>query len=86
MTGRIKEKSVFVILLPGNASEKIEEHLSDYEDMVEVSSMQEAVKTASELAKAGDLVVLSPAASSFNMFKNEFDRGNEFIKSVKSLE
>jgi len=86
MVRKIKEKSVFVILLPGNASEKIKEHLLDYKDIIGVSSMQEAVKTASELAKAGDLVVLSPAASSFNMFKNEFDRGNQFVKAVKSLE
>jgi len=86
MAEKIKEKSVFVILLPGNASEKIKEHLSDYKDIAEVSSMQEAVKTTSEMAKAGDLAVLSPAASSFNMFKNEFDRGDQFIKAVKSLE
>ncbi len=85
MTNKIKDKSVFVILLPGNASEKIKEHLLNYKDISEVSSMQEAVKTASELAKAGDLVALSPAASSFNMFKNEFDRGDQFIKAVKNL-
>jgi UDP-N-acetylmuramoylalanine--D-glutamate ligase len=86
MAEKIKDKSVFVILLPGNASEKIKDHLLDYKNIAEVSSMQEAVKTASELAKEGDLVVLSPAASSFNMFKNEFDRGGQFIKAVKSLE
>jgi UDP-N-acetylmuramoylalanine--D-glutamate ligase len=86
MADKIREKAVFVILLPGNASEKIKEHLLDYKDIAEVPSMQEAVKTASELAKAGDLAVLSPAASSFNMFKNEFDRGAQFIKAVKSLE
>ena len=47
--------------------------------------MQEAVKMASEMVKSGDLVVLSPAASSFNMFKNEFDRGAQFVKAVKDL-
>ena len=85
MAKKILEKNVKVIMLPGNASDKIKEGIGQYTEAYNVSSMQEAVKKASLLAKKGDIVVLSPAASSFNLFKNEFDRGKQFIKAVKNL-
>jgi len=47
--------------------------------------MKEAVKKASSLAQKGDIVLLSPGAASFNLFENEFDRGNQFVKAVKKL-
>ena len=47
--------------------------------------LEEAVKTASSLAEAGDCVVLSPAAASFDMFKNFAVRGETFKKIVKEL-
>lgn len=85
MAEKIRERNVSLIMFPGNASEKIKESLPNYDRINEVSNMQEAVEKASKLAKAGDLVILSPAASSFNMFKNEFDRGEQFVKAVKDL-
>lgn len=85
MAEKIREKKVTVILLPGNASDKIKESLSGYKEINEVVSMRGAVKKAAKLAHKNDVVVLSPAASSFNMFKNEFDRGNQFVKAVKGL-
>ena len=54
-----------VIMLPGTASDKIKESLSDYTRIHEVSSMQEAVKKAKELSKKGDLVILSPGSRKF---------------------
>jgi len=81
----IRERVDEVIMLPGTASDKIKEGLGGYTRMHDVSSMQEAVKTAKKLAKKGDVVILSPAGSSFNLFKNEFDRGNQFVKCVKEL-
>lgn len=82
---KIKEKVGDLILLPGTASEKIKEGLQDYNNLHEALSMQEAVKKAKKLSCAGDIVVLSPGGSSFNLFKNEFDRGEQFVKAVKSL-
>lgn len=81
----IGERVDEVIMLPGTASDKIKEGLGNYTRVHEVSSMQEAVKKANNLAKKGDVVILSPAAASFNLFKNEFDRGNQFIEAVKNL-
>jgi len=85
MADKIKERNVGLIMLPGSASDKIKESLPGYGEIYPVSSMHEAVEKSARLARKGDLVVLSPAASSFNMFKNEFDRGEQFIKSVKKL-
>ena len=50
-----------------------------------VNNMEEAVKKAKELAKEGDVVTLSPACASFDMFKNFAVRGNVFKKIVKEL-
>ena len=48
-------------------------------------SMAEAVQKARELAQPGDTVLLSPGCASFGMFKNEFDRGDQFREIVQSL-
>lgn len=45
----------------------------------------EAIKAAFSMAEPGDYVILSPGAASFNMFKNEFDRGEQFNSLVKEL-
>lgn len=50
-----------------------------------VSSMQEAIACANECACRGDIVLLSPGAASFGVFKNEFDRGDQFIKFVNKI-
>ncbi len=50
-----------------------------------VASMSEAVKLASQVASAGDSVLLSPGFASFDLFLNEFDRGDQFNKAVSAL-
>lgn len=51
---------------------------------VHVSSMKRAVQIAKENAKSGDIVLLSPASASFNLFENYQDRGEQFRKFVTS--
>lgn len=53
--------------------------------MVEVQSMQDAVKTAQHLSEKGDTVLLSPACASFDLFENYEDRGNQFKRAVRML-
>lgn len=77
----IKKKVKGLILLPGTATDKIKKGL----DYTIAKSMKEAVSKASKTAKRGDTVLLSPGAASFNLFENEFDRGNQFIKYVKEI-
>ncbi len=50
-----------------------------------LKSMEEVVKKASELAEDGDVVLLSPACASFDMFENYKDRGEQFKKEVNKL-
>jgi len=66
-----------VILLPGGASDKIH-----FFKALRAGSLEEGVKMAFGFAKKGDVILFSPGASSFNMFKNEFDRGRIFKKAV----
>jgi len=48
-------------------------------------TMESAFNSAVSKASEGDLVILSPCAASFNMFKNEFDRGDQFNTLVRNL-
>ena len=49
------------------------------------ASMHEAVAAARELARSGDAVLLSPACSSFDMFKDYKERGEVFTRAVEEL-
>ncbi len=85
MAKEIKKSVKSLVLLPGSASKKIKDNLNGFNDIIEVFSMDEAVKQSSKIAKKGDIVILSPGAASFNLFQNEFDRGEKFINKVKEL-
>ncbi len=76
-----------LVLISGTATDKIIEILPkkhSYEVAV-VSSMKDAVSSAREYARRGDTILLSPGATSFGIFKNEFDRGDQFVRIVKKL-
>ncbi len=74
-----------VILFDGDASDILEKGLKGNVPIERASSMPEAVQKARKLATTGDIVLLSPGAASFNMFKNEFDRGEQFREEVRNL-
>ena len=44
-----------------------------------------AIEKAKSIAKSGEVVLLSPACASFDLFKNYQDRGNQFIDEVNKL-
>jgi len=50
-----------------------------------VKSLKNSLLEALRVVKKGDIVLLSPAFASFGMFKNEFDRGDQFVKLIKKL-
>lgn len=71
-----------VFLLSGTGTEKIKHELPN---SVEVKDLKKTVLLAKKLASKGDIILLSPAFASFGMFKNEYDRGEQFNKIVKSF-
>ena len=73
-------------LFRGLASNKIISALGKTKFPVKIfDNMKAAMKFAFANAKKGDIVLLSPGAASFGVFKNEFDRGEQFNKAVKKL-
>lgn len=55
------------------------------EQIVDVKSMEDAVKQAYQLAEDGDTVLLSPCCASFDLFENYEDRGRQFKQCVRNL-
>ncbi len=55
------------------------------ERIVEVDNVKKALEVAHEWAEPGDVVLLSPACSSFDLFDNYEDRGDKFKRAVKNL-
>ena len=85
----IAEKVKKLILLKGEATEKIKAELKkiDSEKIIdsEFDSMEKAVIRAKNISGPGDVVLLSPGAASFGLFLNEFDRGEKFREAVGKL-
>jgi UDP-N-acetylmuramoylalanine--D-glutamate ligase len=79
----VKEKVKSIICL-GVDNKKIHEAFPDT-PMVDTSSAMEAVQMSFHLANKGDVVLLSPACASFDLFKNYEDRGNQFKRAVREL-
>ena len=87
----IIKRSKGLILLQGAATEKLLaalKALSQGEKQylgAAAESMVQAVELAARSAEPGDVVLLSPGATSFGLFKNEFDRGEQFRAAVEAL-
>lgn len=80
----IKRKVKLSILI-GTSRTKIRLALKDYNNLEEALTLEDAVIRAFSKAKAGDVILLSPACSSFDMFKNYEERGKVFKKAVLNL-
>ena len=81
----VREKVKAIICL-GLDNKKIIETFSSISDLIlETTSMSEAVNFAYKIAKPNDAVLLSPACSSFDLFEDYEDRGNQFKECVRKL-
>ena len=79
------EKSVKMALLLGEEASLISKALDGCVPVEMVQSLKQAVQRAFELAHPGDVVLLSPACASFDMFKSYEHRGDCFIQYVDEL-
>jgi len=80
------DKKVKAIICLGKDNSKLHKAFDDRVDnIVDVTTMMEAVKSAYYLAGKGDTVLLSPACASFDLFENYEDRGWQFKDAVRQL-
>lgn len=82
---KVMKACKFVVFLEGSATPEMKAAVGDAVQSATVGSMEEAVRLAASKAGEGDTVLLSPGAASFGMFKNEFDRGEQFVEAVKTI-
>ena len=85
LTEMVDEKVKAIICLGENNENIIEAFKGKVEIIVQASNMQEAVNQSYALAGKQDVVLLSPACASFDLFANYEDRGMQFKKQVRNL-
>jgi len=79
-------QKVKALVCLGIDNEKLKKSFGDkIETIVETRSMKDAVETSYKLASPGDVVLLSPACASFDLFKSYVDRGKQFKEAVRNL-
>ncbi|WP_237274542.1 UDP-N-acetylmuramoyl-L-alanine--D-glutamate ligase [Tenacibaculum ovolyticum] len=81
----VREKVKAIVCLGLDNQKIIETFGSVVDVLVETAGAEEAVKVANKVAKNGDVVLLSPACASFDLFESYEDRGDKFKEAVKSL-
>src|SRR5262249_7935257 len=79
---RDKVKGLFLI---GEAKARIQSEIGNARTPVSFNTLQEAVQAAYELGRPGDVVLLSPACSSFDMFRDYEHRAQVFRDTVNNL-
>ena len=75
-----------MILLKGEGTDELIGYLKGSDDGltdIVYDDFKAAIIRARDLAQVGDAVLLSPGCASFSMFKNEFDRGEQFNQIVR---
>lgn len=85
-------ENVDTLIVMGETAEKIKnavtrelERQNRTLNIIRVANVEEAVKTAKEIAKPNEVVLFSPASTSFDMFKNFEERGKKFKEEVNKL-
>lgn len=85
LTELIKEKVKGIVCL-GSDNKKILKAFKEFVPaIVEVTTAEDAVNAAYQMGKKGDVVLLSPACASFDLFENYEDRGRQFKQAVRAL-
>lgn len=83
-----KQEDVRVLLIGEEAPRLVtafQEVFFDHFEIILDPTMEKVVRHAAEIAEPGSVVLLSPAAASFGLFKNYSDRGEQFVAAVNAL-
>ncbi len=80
----VRKKCKILILL-GEAKEKINRAIGDFAETYLVGTFEEAVLLAFQKSRSGDIILLSPGCASYDMFRNYEERGDYFKKLVNQL-
>lgn len=85
--GPVAAKTVKCAILMGATADAIEKAVSEHSAMpiYRVESMEQAVSTANEIVREGDIVFMSPASASFDLYANFEQRGDHFRRLVQEL-
>jgi UDP-N-acetylmuramoylalanine--D-glutamate ligase len=79
-------KKVRALICLGKDNEKLKKAFKDIVKIIrETQEVDELVRMAFDIAKRGDVVLLSPACASFDLFKNYEDRGDQYKDAVRKL-
>jgi UDP-N-acetylmuramoylalanine--D-glutamate ligase len=83
----IRRRGAYCYVLPGSASDLLARAFRAlrYRNWKRTATLRTAVHAAWKRSAPGDTILLSPAAASFNQFRNEFHRGEVFEKAVNGL-
>ena len=79
------EEKVKLLVLIGEAAPRIKGALGSVAESVEAATLEEAVRISHDSAESGDTVLLCPACSSFDMFRDYKERGERFRAAVEKL-
>lgn len=81
----VKEKVKAIVCL-GKDNDKIVDFFKDVvPDIYDYDDVDEAVAKSAEIADKGDIVLLSPACASFDLFENYIDRGEKYKAAIRKL-
>jgi len=82
LTAHIAAHKIRAVLIKGTGSDRV---LQSLPNLPVAGSMPDAIKLACEISRTGDTIVLSPAFASFGVFKNEYDRSDQFLRETGRL-
>jgi UDP-N-acetylmuramoylalanine--D-glutamate ligase len=82
---KVMQERVKKLIAMGEAREKISAALGGAAESEGATDIEEAVGLAQQAATPGDVVLLSPACSSFDMFADYAERGEAFCRAVENL-
>ena len=82
----VVDKYCRAVVLIGRDAKRIADVIGSVSDCYFASDMRSALQVSHSLALPGDMVLLSPACASFDMYRDYVQRGESFVKSVRSLQ